>query len=112
MCRTYKDSEIRERSSSESSDTSVSDFRLSLDDSIYLGETLDKILFSGSSGTPSIQAYHIKDFEERLCGVIERSPAGDVREWEAEYFKARHDEASYGDASGLDCDPSGNPWIV
>lgn len=112
VCRTYKDPEIRERSSSESSDNPVSDFRLSLDDSIYLGEALDKIFFSGSSGTPSIQAYHIKNFEERLCSVIERSPAGDAREWMGEYMKAQHDEASYGDASGLDCDPSGNPWIV
>ena len=112
MYRPYEYSEFSESSSGESSDNAISHFRLSLDDSVYLGEALDKILFSGSSGTSSIQTYYIKNFEERLCSVIERSPAGDAREWMSEYIKARDDEASYGDASGLDRDPLGNPWIV
>lgn len=81
------------------------------DDSLYLGEALERILFLDHTQALPTQA-QIDLFEARLVEVCERSPFKDPGEWHSENIRVLSENGRLGDASGLLFESLGDQWFV
>lgn len=75
-------------------------------DSIYLGEALERILFSGNTQTST------EEFEARLSEVNERSPLKEPDDWHREHVEAIKANGELGDDSGLYFEGLGEKWFI
>ncbi|KAL8849090.1 MAG: hypothetical protein Q9221_005934 [Calogaya cf. arnoldii] len=81
------------------------------EDSLYLGEALDAILFQDDILAASKQAL-ADDFDARVNEVSERSPNKDPQEWVQQYTAMLKEEGRLADASGMSPEALGEDWFV
>lgn len=81
------------------------------DDSLYLGEALDRILFSSSVPASSLRAFS-QDFNARLYEVSERSECKKLSVWKHEYTEAVDEDGELARDCDLDMESLGDKWYV
>lgn len=81
------------------------------DDSLYLGEALDRILFSSSVPASSLRAF-FQDFNARLYEVSERSGHKQLEVWIQEYTEAVDEDGELAWDCDLDVESLGDKWYV
>ncbi|KAL9628126.1 MAG: hypothetical protein Q9204_006093, partial [Flavoplaca sp. TL-2023a] len=77
------------------------------DDSLYLGEALDRILFSSRVPALSLGAF-LEDFNARLYEVSERSEYKELNVWRHEYIKALDEDGELATDCDLDLETLGD----
>ncbi|KAL8930404.1 MAG: hypothetical protein Q9208_000587 [Pyrenodesmia sp. 3 TL-2023] len=80
-------------------------------DSIYLGEALERILFSGNVPASSVISLS-ENFNARLVEVSERSPPKRHNVWQYDYVDAVREDGELAEDCELDLESLGDQWYV
>ncbi|KAI4236155.1 MAG: hypothetical protein LQ349_002726 [Xanthoria aureola] len=81
------------------------------DDSLYLGEALDRMLFSSSVPASFLRAF-FQGFNARLYEVSERSEHKQLDVWKHEYIEAVDKDGELARDCDLDVESLGDKWYV
>ncbi|KAL8658088.1 MAG: hypothetical protein Q9226_001292 [Calogaya cf. arnoldii] len=81
------------------------------EDSLYLGEPLDTVLFQENLSAASKRAL-VEDFDARVNEVRERSPNKNLVEWKEQYTAMLKERGVFADASGMSPEALGDKWFV
>ena len=80
-------------------------------DSLYLGEALERILFSSRVPASSLRAFR-EDFYARLNEVVQRSEYKKLDVWKREYTEALDEDGELVRDCELDLESLGDKWYV